>query len=136
MTKKILIPVLLAALVVLATLTGCHLNSESKGREGILDVSYETVTNKLLSFKPTPAAAGIPALSGPWNLAGQSCEYEVDEGPQGDVSGTFTSVVVTRVDSKSTSVQVKTTKLGPLLNTRDRQIEKQRWNELSQLLAK
>jgi len=134
MKRKILIPVVLAAFVVLATLTGCYLNSESKGREGILNAGYEIVTNKVWALAPKQTSNFPP--SGREILAGQSYEFFLPEGEQDSASGTFSVIRVTKIDSKNTRVQIKTTKLGPLYNTRDRQVEEQRLKELSQMLSK
>ena len=134
--RRILLPVILAALAVLASLTACISAGKSKGLEQIVDLSYETVTNKLSAYQPNPVAAGVSSFSGPWHVAGQHSEFEVDEGPQEDLSGTYTMIVVTGIDAKSTRLQIKTTKLGLLFDTRDRKIEKQRLSELSGLLLK
>jgi hypothetical protein len=133
MKRKILIPVSLAALAVLATLTGCHLNSESKGRVGILAAGYETVTNKVWALSPNATSNFQP--SGREIVAGHSYEFFLPEGEQDPASGTYTTILVTRIDSKSTRVQIKTTKLGAIFNSRDRQIEEQRLNELSHLFS-
>jgi hypothetical protein len=134
MTKKFLIPVFLVAFVVLATLTGSHLNSESKGRVGILAAGYETVTNKVWALSPNPISNFQP--SGREIVAGQSYEFFLPEGEQDPASGTYTTILVTRIDSKNTRVLIKTTRLGAIFNSRDRQIEIQRLNELSRLLSK
>ena len=57
------------------------------------------------------------------------------EEPLGNVSGTDTSILVTRIDAQSTRVQMKTIKMGLFFNSRDRRLEKQRMDELSQLLS-
>ena len=93
----------------------------SKGPEQVFNVSYETITNKLAALKPNPAASGY-SFSGREFAAGQ---YYLDlpEGPQGDVSGTDTSILVTRIDAQSTRVQMKTIQLGFLFNSRNRRME-------------
>jgi hypothetical protein len=105
----------------------------SKGQEQVFNVSYETVTNKLSALKPNPAADGF-SFPGR-ELAPGQFYLDVPEGPQGDVSGTDTSILVTRIDAKSARVQMKTIKLGLFFNSRDRKIEQQRLNELTQLLS-
>jgi hypothetical protein len=134
MKRKILIPVFLAAFAVLAMLTGCFLESESKGRVGIFNAGYETVTNRLWALSPNAPSNFHPG--GREIVAGQSYEFFLPEGEQDPASGTYTTILVTRIDPKYTRVQIKSTKLGPLYNTRDRQIEEQRLNELARLLSK
>ena len=106
----------------------------SKGQEQVFVASYEMVTNKLAALKPNPAAGG-------WSIPGTEVkpgEYYlcIPEEPLGDVSGKDTSILVTRIDANSARVQMKTIKLGLFFNSRDRKIETQRLNELSQLLSK
>jgi len=106
----------------------------SKGQEQVFDASYETVTNKVTALKPNPAANGWLI---PGNEIAQGQYYLcIPEEPPGDVSGKYTAILVTRIDLKNTRVQIKTIKLGLIFNSRDRRIEKQRMNELSQLLSK
>jgi hypothetical protein len=150
MTPKILHPIFLAAFAALilpsafakdAPTSAEQLRSElegvqkavSKGQEQVFDVSYETVTNTLSALKPNPAAKG-------WSIPGREValgEYYlcIPEGPQSDVSEKDTAILVTRIDSKSTRVQMKTVKLGLFFNSRDRKVETQRLNELTQLLS-
>jgi hypothetical protein len=106
----------------------------SNGQEQIYDVSYEMITNTLPALKTSPEAAKGYSFPGQELAAGQYY-IELPEGPQGDVSGTDTSILITRIDSKSTRVQMKTIKLGLFFNSRDQKIEKQRLNELTQLLS-
>ncbi len=105
----------------------------SKGQEQVFDISYESVTNKLLELKPNPAANG-------WSIPGHEVTSGqfylcIPEGPQSDVTEKDTSILVTRIGANSTRVQMKTIHMGIIFNSRDRQIEKQRLNELSQLLS-
>ena len=105
----------------------------SKGSEQIFSVSYEIVTNKLSALKPNATAAGY-SFPGRELAAGQFY-IGLPESPQGDVSGTDTSILVTKIGAQNTRVQMKSIKLGLLFDSRDRQIEKQRMDELSQLLS-
>jgi len=98
-----------------------------------LEGVQKAVTNKLSALKPNPAADGF-SFPGR-ELAPGQFYLDVPEGPQGDVSGTDTSILVTRIDAKSARVQMKTIKLGLFFNSRDRKIEQQRLNELTQLLS-
>ena len=105
----------------------------SQGQEQVFNVSYETVTNKLSALKPNPAAKG-------WSIPGGEVtpgKYYlcIPEGPQSDVSEKDTAILVTKIDAKSARVQMKTIKLGLFFNSRDRKIETQRLNELTQLLS-
>lgn len=105
----------------------------NKGPEQVFNVNYEAVTNKLSLLKPNPAASG-------WSFPGQELAagqfyLDLPEGPQGDVSGTDTTILITRVDAQSTRVQMKTIKFGLFFDSRDRRLEQQRMNELSQLLS-
>ena len=105
----------------------------SNGQEQTLGVSYEIVTNKLSALKLNTTAVGY-SLPGRELAAGKFYIY-LPETPQGDVSGTGTSILVTKIDAQNTRVQMKTIKLGLLFDSRDRQLEKQRMDELSQLLS-
>jgi len=111
---------------------GVH-KAVDKGLDQIFDVSYETVTNKLSALKPNPAAGGwsIPGVE----VAPGEFYLSIPEEPPGDVSGKDTSILVTRIDSKSTCIQMKTVKLGLFFNSRDRKIEQQRLTELTRLLS-
>ena len=105
----------------------------SQGQEQVFNVSYETVTNTLSALKPNPAAKG-------WSIPGEEVtpgKYYlcIPEGPQSDVSEKDTAILVTKIDAKSARVQMKTIKLGLFFNSRDRKIEQQRLNELTQLLS-
>jgi hypothetical protein len=105
----------------------------SQGQEQVFNVSYETVTNTLSALKPNPAAKG-------WSIPGGEVtpgKYYlcIPEGPQSDVSEKDTAILVTKIDAKSARVQMKTIKLGLFFNSRDRKIEQQRLNELTQLLS-
>lgn len=111
---------------------GVH-KAVEKGQEQIFDVSYETVTNKLSKLKPNPAAIG-ESIPGTEVAPGQYYLCVLEE-PLGDVSGKDTAILVTRIDLKSTRIQMKTIKLGLFFNGRDRRIEKERMNELAQLLS-
>ena len=105
----------------------------SKGQEQVFDVSYESVTNKLSELKPNPAANGR-SIPGREVMPGQFYVC-IPEGPESDVSEKDTSILVTRIDANTTHVQMKTVKMGIIFNSRDRQIEKERMDELSKLLS-
>jgi hypothetical protein len=164
MTKRILIPGFFAALVILPMLTACRSNPETGGRTRVFDVAYETVTNKLWLLPPDPdtyypsrvtntvatnATQSLKDLSenryGPMvpmpfdgyeRVAGQSYEFYMQEAHLETIVNTMTVIRVTSIDSKSTRVQIKTGTHGLLFDTRDRKIEKQRLNELAELLSK
>jgi len=124
------------ALVIFTMLTAWSSKAESKGQAQVFDVSYETATNKLSELKLNPAAAKSQiSIPGHELESGRTYEFFLPETEQGDVSGTYTTIAATKIDSKSTRVEIKTIKLGIIFNSRDRQIEKQRLNELSQLLS-
>ena len=111
---------------------GCQ-KAVTNGQEQVFDASFETVTNKLLDLKPNPDAKvdvipGRELKSGLFYLC-------IPEQPVGDITGKDTAILVTRINLKSTRVQMKTTKLGLFFNSRDRQLEKQRMAELSELLS-
>ncbi|HEY2330005.1 MAG TPA: hypothetical protein VGI63_09365 [Verrucomicrobiae bacterium] len=103
------------------------------GLEQTFATSYETITNKLSALKPNPAA-DWPS-HGNELVPGKSYQVGIPEGPQGDVSGIYTTVIATKIDEKRTRVHVETIKLGLIFNAHDRKIEKQRLNELIQLLS-
>ncbi len=128
MLVSVLTPLLLAVSV-----SACR---SSRGQEQVFPASYELVTNRVSALKLNPAAAGsqIP-MPGREITPGQSYSYFLPETQQNPTSGTSTTILVTRLDQKTTRVQITTTKLGIISNSRDQQIEKQRLNELSQLLA-
>ena len=86
------------------------------------------------ALKPNPAAGGF-SFPGREFAPGQIYELGVPEEPAGDISGKDTIFLVTRIDANRTRVQMKTIKYGLFFNGRDRQIEKQRMNELSQMLS-
>jgi hypothetical protein len=75
-------------------------------------------------------------FSGRELVPGQSYEFGILEEPLETIWNTATSILVTRIDSKSTRVRIKTIDYGFYFNSRDGKIEKQRLNELSQLLSK
>ena len=107
---------------------------ESNGQERVFDVSYETVTNKLSALKITPVAAKGYSFAG-HELAPGQYFLELPESPNNDITGKNTDILVTRIDPKSTRVQMKTINIGFFFDTRDRKTETQRLNELSKLLS-
>ena len=113
----------------------CSTKAESKGQEHLFDARYETVTNKLSALKLNPAVRFYIPAHGHEIVTGQSFEYSLSETVEGPTSGTYTTIIATRIAPKSTRVQIKTIKRGIIFNSRDRRIEKRRLNELSQLLA-
>jgi len=164
MTTTTRIRSFLAALVVLATLTACRTNLEAGGRTHVFDVAYETVTNKLWLLPPNPDTYSpsrvtntvptnaperlgdiFPIQNGPMvpipfdgheRVPGQFYEFYMQEAHLETIVNTMTAIRVTRIDAKSTRVQIKTGRSGLYFDTRVRSIEKQRMNELSQLLSK
>lgn len=75
-------------------------------------------------------------FSGQELVPGHSYEFDIAEEPLETIENIGTSILVTRMDSKSTRVQIKTTHSGLFFHTRNGKIEKQRLNELSRLLSK
>jgi hypothetical protein len=69
-------------------------------------------------------------------VAGQTYEFELPEATPETIDSMGTWILVTRIDSKSTRVQIKTSHAGLFFNTRNGKLERQRLNELSALLAK
>jgi len=108
--------------------------SHAGGLEQTFNVSYEVATNKLSELKPNPAAAGFK-LKPIEPVPGKSCQIDLPETVPGDVTGTDTMIDVTNLGPNSVGVRVETIKLGLFFNSRDRRIEKQRMNELSELLS-
>jgi len=106
----------------------------SDGQERVFDVSYEIVTNKLSALKISPEAAKGYSFAGR-ELAPGQYYFALPESLNNDVTGKNTDILVTKIDSKNARVQMKTINMGLLFNTRDRWLEKQRLNELSQLLS-
>jgi hypothetical protein len=108
--------------------------SHAGGLEQTFSVSYEAATNKLSEMKLNPAAAG-DKLNPIELVAGKSYQIDLPETLPGDVSGTDTMIDVTNLGPNSVRVRVETIKEGLFFNRRDRRIEKQRMNELSELLS-
>jgi hypothetical protein len=108
--------------------------SYAGGLEQTFNVSYEAATNKLSELKPNPAAAGfkIPARE---LVPGKSFEFDLPETLPGDVSGTDTMIDVTNLGPNSVGVRVETIKLGIFFNSHDKKIQRERFDELSQLLS-
>jgi len=166
MKCKILMLNSLGALVVLTMLAACRVNPETGGRARVFDVAYETVTNKLWSLRPNPdtyypsrltntvpknATQRLPdqelgqtqygpmvpmPFYGVERVLGQLYEFQMQEADMETIVNTMTVIHVTRIDAKSTRVQIKTGRSGLFFDTRVRSIEKERLNELSQLLSK
>jgi len=76
------------------------------------------------------------SYSGHERVAGQFYEFYMHEALMETIVNTMTIIRVTRIDSKSTRVQIKTTRSGLYFDTRVWSIEEQRLDELSQLLSK
>ena len=164
MTKRILIQNFLATLLVLAMLTACRLNPETGGQSRVFDVAYETVTNKLWALPPNPDTYYRPRVTntvptnatqrlgdlfqmqngpmvpmpfyGAERVPGRFYEFYMHEALMETIVNTMTVIRVKRIDSKSTRVQIKTTRSGLYFDTRVWSIEEQRLNELARLLSK
>ena len=108
--------------------------SVSDGSDRVFAASYETVTNKLSALKISPEAAKGYAFPGR-ELAPGEFLLELPENLNNDITGKNTEILVTKINPESTRVHMKTVSLGLLFNHRDRQMEKQRMDELSGLLS-
>jgi hypothetical protein len=86
-------------------------------------------------LKPTPHPGFFP-FDGQELMAGRTYQFWILEEPLETIANTGTSILVTRIDSKSTRVQIKSTHSGFFFNTRKGKIERKRMKELSELLSK
>jgi hypothetical protein len=124
---------LLLAAIALSALTACVSPTQSAGQARIFAVRYETVTKLVWALAPNPDADS--PFQGHDIVPGQSYQLDLPEGEQGPIHGATTTIVVTKIDSKSTRVQIKTIHAGFFLDTRDPRTEQQRMEELARLLA-
>jgi hypothetical protein len=132
--SKLLHPPFLFALTALVALPGCVSTTESAGQERVFPVRYETVAKIVWSLPPNPAADS--RFEGHDVVEDQSYELTIPESVLGPVSGTTTDVYVSKIDAKTTRVEIETTKAGFFLDTRERQTEQRRMEELARLLNK
>lgn len=109
-------------------------NSYAGGLEQTFNVSYEAATNKLSEMKPNPAAAG-DKLNPIELMPGKSYQIDLPETLPGDVSGTDTMIDVTNLGPNSVRVHLETIKMGLFFNSHDEKIQKERMDELTQLLS-
>lgn len=60
----------------------------------------------------------------------------IPESEQGPTSGLFTQIAAQKVGAHQTRISIKTIKVGVFFDSRDRQLERARLNELMALIAR